>query len=228
MRATRNCTMGEISVMAVRPHSSRNDTRTEQMAIRERHEGQRRPEHEEQDDQRADAADDRLEQDPGAVVAAARGVVERVVAGQPHGRAGHGVAAQRVAQVALDVGVVAEGVVAARTEDVRRRPSRPSFEVKARSPVEPKPATRDPGTTRLALRSSARRSSRTPGEVTVVPGVSVTTGTSGQRVAAVAVGLRDLLAGLPALATGDAEALVERLGGGAGGHHARPGSAGAS
>ena len=56
---------------------------------------------------------------------------------------------------------------------------RPLSETKARFPVEPKPATREPGTARLALASTFSRSARTPGARTFEPSGSVTTGTSG-------------------------------------------------
>ena len=56
---------------------------------------------------------------------------------------------------------------------------RPSFETNVRSPVEPKPATRDPGTVFFAVASILSSWARTPGLSTVLPSGSLTTGTRG-------------------------------------------------
>ena len=70
----------------------------------ERHrDGRDRPEDEEQDDERAEAADERLGDHARAVAAAARGALERVAAGQVDGHAGRHGRAQRRARLVLVV-----------------------------------------------------------------------------------------------------------------------------
>ena len=77
---------------------------------------QQRAEHEAEHDQRAEAAEQRLEQDAGAVgVAALR--VERVEAGEMHRRAGDGHARERLARGLLRLRVVAEGLVGIRPRE---------------------------------------------------------------------------------------------------------------
>ncbi len=56
---------------------------------------------------------------------------------------------------------------------------RPSLDTNARSPVEPKPATRDPGIVFFAVASIFSSWARAPGLSTVLPSGSLTTGTSG-------------------------------------------------
>ena len=60
----------------------------ETIAITERDEGEERGEHEGQHGERADAADQRLEQHAGALVVGAAVLGQRVEAGQVHRRAG--------------------------------------------------------------------------------------------------------------------------------------------
>ena len=184
----------------------------------QRHQRQRRAEHEDQHDQRAEAADQRLEQHARTVVALARGVVEGVVAGDPQRRALDRDVAQRVAQVSLGIDVGAERVVAAGREDVDE----------GRAPVlgdegavagggEAGHARVRHGALGLSLGAQQLRA-----HARALHGRAL-----GQRhdrhqrqgLAAVAVDPQDLLAGLPALASGHAEALIERFGGRAGGDH---------
>ena len=56
---------------------------------------------------------------------------------------------------------------------------RPSSDTKARSPVDPKPATREPATVFFAVASILSSWARTPALSTVLPSGSLTTGTSG-------------------------------------------------
>ena len=222
MSATRNCTIGRDLGDRRQPPEQQEGDEHRGDGHAERDEGERRAEHEEQHDERADAADHGLEQDAGAVVARARGVGQRVVAGEAHRGAADGRAAQRVAEMTLDVDVAAERVVAARREDVDERGApvargegavargaeaghARAGDGPARAVLEAAQLVADPGRGHgPALRQRHHRHQR-------------------QRLAAVAEGPLDLLAGLPAFATGHAEALVQRLGGRSGGDDADEG-----
>ena len=105
---------------------------------------------------------------------------ERVEAGQVHGLAAHLGALERRLRGPLGPRVLAERRVGVgrRIDERERRCGRPSRRTRS-SPVEAYEAIRAPGSASASRASSRARSARTPGDATVSPFGSVTTGSSG-------------------------------------------------
>ena len=163
---------------------------------------------------------------PGPFVAAARSV-QRVVAGEVDWRPADG-AAQRIAQPALGVDERTERIVAAWREDVDERGAAVA---RGEHPVPGGPEARDARAADGLVARSARARAGRPGPPARPPSCPARArpparaAASRRRCRRAAL---DLLAGLPALAVGDAEALVERRGRRSGGRDRRRASAAAS
>ena len=152
----------------------------ETTAISERDEGEEGGEDEGEHEQRADAAEHRLEQDARALVVGARVLGEGVEAGQVDGRAGDRRARERRARGLLGLRVLAERRVGVglRIDDREgRAPVVGDEGLVAGRGVGGERASRAEPRSRRA--SSCARSARTPGESTDSPSGRVTTGNSG-------------------------------------------------
>ena len=183
----------------------------------ERDEREQRGEDEGEHGQRADAADHRLEQDARAfAVGAAESSASASKPVRCTGCARDGGALERAARGLL--GLAGSRRSASRDRAAGRRPRRRCARRRRRRCCR-RSRRRRRSARRAAPRRGARRSAparlRTPGESTVLPSGSVTTGSSGARVAAgAAVALGDRDVGLPALLVRDRELRLERVGGG--------------
>ena len=177
MRATRNCTTTDTwRGLGQRPEDQEGrgdgDDGHEQG-----HQGHQRAEDEEQHHQRAEAAEEHLHQHARPVSAPliAR---QRVEAGDADRRARHLEAVGRRLGLVEGTPGGVEGRVGGRVpEDAEG--GAPVLETKMRSPVLANEDARDPGTDAAMRPKAAASSRRTPGESTVVPSGSCTTGTSG-------------------------------------------------